>query len=331
MKNLVVFALFCISISNSIGQSKINGIGFVSTQNKISAENVTPLIEVNANAVAINPFAFVRAIDNPKITFKSNHSWYGETKDGIKQYASEFKKQGLKIMLKPQVWVMNGTYTGLIKMNSEEDWKTFESDYRDFILYHAQIANDIEADLLCVGVELEQFTVNRPDYWKGLIKEIRTIYKGKLTYAANWDEYKRIKFWHKLDFIGIDAYFPLSDLKTPSVKNLEQGWIKYKNEIIGIQKKYARPILFTEYGYRNKDFGAKEPWDSGHNDKSVNHEVQCNALQAIHNQFWNEKWFAGGFLWKWFPKHKSAGGENENRFTPQNKPAEKLLKKLYSK
>ena len=62
----------------------------------------------------------------------------------------------------------------------------------------------------------------------------------------------------------------------------------------------------------------------------MNLEAQTNGLQAIHNQFWNEEWFAGGFLWKWFHAHDRAGGEENNRFTPQNKPAEKRLKELFA-
>jgi hypothetical protein len=37
--------------------------------------------------------------------------------------------------------------------------------------------------------------MNRPKYWQELILEIRKVYKGKLTYAANWDEFKRVPFW----------------------------------------------------------------------------------------------------------------------------------------
>ena len=62
----------------------------------------------------------------------------------------------------------------------------------------------------------------------------------------------------------------------------------------------------------------------------ANHSLfVLNALQAIHNQFWKEDWFAGGFIWKWFHAHERVGGENDNRFTPQNKPAETLLHQLY--
>jgi hypothetical protein len=156
------------------------------------------------------------------------------------------------------------------------------------------------------------------------------VYAGKLTYAANWDEFKRVPFWGEIDFIGIDAYFPLSDKKSPTVLEFESGWKAPKEEIMRIQKKFNKPILFTEFGYRSVDFTGKKPWDSNTVKGNVNLQAQANGLQAIYNQFWAEEWFAGGFIWKWFHNHEKIGGQNNNRFTPQNKPAEVLLQQLYN-
>ena len=51
--------------------------------------------------------------------------------------------------------------------------------------------------------------------------------------------------------------------------------------------------------------------------------------QALLEEFWEEDWFAGGFVWKWFHDHDNVGGKDNNRFTPQNKPAEQILKAFY--
>ena len=232
-------------------------------------------------------------------------------------------------MVKPQIWVWRGEFTGNIEMDSEENWIILEASYSEFILTYAKAAQEIKADILCIGTELEKFVMQRPKYWQKLIVEIRKIYKGKLTYAANWDEFKRVSFWNEIDFIGVDAYFPLSDKKSPTVQELEIGWIPHKEEIIKIQKHFNKPILFTEFGYRSVDFNAVKPWDYSRVEGSVNLQAQVNGLQAIHNQFWKEDWFAGGFVWKWFHKHDEVGGKTNNRFTPQNKPAEDLIRKLY--
>jgi len=49
----------------------------------------------------------------------------------------------------------------------------------------------------------------------------------------------------------------------------------------------------------------------------------------LFETFWEEDWFAGGFIWKWFHKHDKVGGKENFMFTPQNKPAEALLRKQY--
>ena len=133
-----------------------------------------------------------------------------------------------------------------------------------------------------------------------------------------------------MDYVGIDAYFPLSDSKTPSIDDCKQGWLQHKKKVESIFVESGRPILFTEYGYRSVDYTAREPWNSERITDTVNLSGQLNALQALFNEFWEEDWFAGGFVWKWHIDHESSGGENNNRFTPQNKPAEDLLRNQYS-
>jgi hypothetical protein len=232
-------------------------------------------------------------------------------------------------MLKPQIWISRGAFTGNLKMNSEENWKVLEGSYRNFIMAYATLAQETKADAFCIGTELEQFVNHRPGYWTQLIKEIRNVYNGKLTYAANWDEYGRTPFWEDLDFVGIDAYFPLSDEKTPSVEQLRKGWQPHKEKIKSLSLALDKPIIFTEYGYRSNNYTAKKPWLVDHSQDEVNLEAQTNATKAIFEEFWKEEWFAGGFVWKWFIDHEKAGGINDNRFTPQNKPAEEVIKSFY--
>ena len=58
-------------------------------------------------------------------------------------------------------------------------------------------------------------------YWIELIQKVRAVYQGQLTYAANYDNYQEVDFWEHLDFIGINAYFPLREPsdKLPSSEN----------------------------------------------------------------------------------------------------------------
>jgi len=330
IENLLLIGLVFLQISCTGQTKKINGLSFVASRDSINSSHIKPVLKTNSNYVALMPYSFIRNIETPKIEFNTNREWFGETENGLLQYAKEFQKVDVEIMVKPHLWLRRGGFTGDLKPNSEENWIILENSYRDYILTYAKAAENIDAEMLCIGTELEDFVLNRPDYWLKLIEEIRKIYKGKLTYAANWDEYKRLSFWSELDFIGIDAYFPLSESKSPTLEELEKGWKPHKEEIMRIQKRFNKPVLFTEFGYRSVDFTGRRPWEFNRMQGSVNLEAQTNGLQAIHNQFWKEDWFAGGFLWKWFHRHDKVGGKENNRFTPQNKPAEELLRKLYA-
>ncbi|MCH7525500.1 MAG: glycoside hydrolase [Bacteroidetes bacterium] len=331
MKIYKLLIVLFISIQTCFGQiKKINGVSFVASREPINEQHINPVLNVNANYVAIMPFGFIKDLKHPEIVFDTDRQWFGETKIGAKQYAEEFQKKGIKIMLKPQIWVWRGEYTGFIEMANEDNWQVLENSYTQFILLYAMMAQEINAELFCIGTELEKFIEKRPQYWSNLIKEIKKVYKGKLTYAANWDEFKRTPFWSDLDYIGIDAYFPVSDEKIPTVAQCLEGWKIHKKVIKALSDKYNKQILFTEFGYRSMDYSGKEPWQSDYKIKSLNLQGQTNTTQALFETFWSEDWFAGGFIWKWFHNHENSGGKNDNQFTPQNKPVEETIKRYYS-
>lgn len=332
MKILGILLLCAIQFSCSgQGSKKINGVSFVASREEVGQEQVAEVVRIHANSAAVMPFGFIRDINDPNIIFNTDRQWFGETRAGAKQYIDALHKNGISVMLKPQLWISRGVFTGTLKMDSETHWLQLEASYRNFILSFAQLAAESKVDILCIGTELEQFVQHRPLFWDTLILEIRNVYKGKLTYAANWDEFERVPFWNQLDFIGVDAYFPLSESQTPTVAELVLAWQPWKTKMFELSTTTQKPVLFTEYGYRSMDYTAKKPWLVDRTEERPNMESQANCKKAIFSEFWDEKWFAGGYVWKWFVNHDTAGGENDNRFTPQNKPALKIISENYKK
>ncbi|MDO6808529.1 glycoside hydrolase TIM-barrel-like domain-containing protein [Zobellia galactanivorans] len=327
----LLFLCFLQFSCTSQAPEKINGVSFVASRSEALQTHLEEVKQVYANHAAVMPFGFIRDVNSPEIIFNTDRQWFGETKKGAMQYIGLLHKNGIKTMVKPQIWIWRGEFTGTLHMNSEAHWQELEASYEKFIMTYAEMAQETGTEIFCIGTELEKFVTNRPEYWHKLISKIRTVYKGKLTYAANWDEYPRVPFWKDLDYIGIDAYFPLSDEKTPSVKQLREGWQRWKPDMEALAEKTGRPVLFTEFGYRSMDYTAKKPWLVDRNQENVNLKAQVNAKRALFDEFWGEDWFAGGYVWKWFIDHDKAGGENDNRFTPQNKPAQEVIKEVYKK
>ena len=241
------------------------------------------------------------------------------------------RKLGLTVMLKPHIDLMDkhdGTYWRAdIGFTSEKDWQKWFKEYRKFILHYAKLAERGKATIFCVGTELS-FTSSKTEEWVKIINDVKKVFSGKLVYAANWDEFKNIKFWDQLDYVGIDAYFPLSYAPNPEVEDLKKGWEKWKLEISNWHKTVNKPILFTELGYASTPHAPYSPWEGGIQG-NADVEIQAKCYEAFFQTIWKEAWFAGVYWWRWNPSVR-AGGKYNRRFTPQNKPAEKIIEAHYS-
>lgn len=321
---------FLLLHSVSFGQEldKINGVNFVSSDTLINRRHVAPIVEIGANWTAVIPYAFMPDSHKPEIYFNSDWQWIGEREEGVRNMISELHDHGVKVMLKPHVWVGMGEYTGHVEMNHFRDWKRFEEGYANYILYFAQLAEELRVEMICLGTELSQFAIQRSKFWYELIEDVGNVYTGKLTYAENWDKFTEVAFWDSLDYIGVDAYFPLGNSNS-SLDDLQIAWKPHVQKLDSLSKVYNKQLLFTEYGYRSITDCAIEPWDYSHK-KEVDQNAQYIALSALFLQFWEKENFAGGFLWKWWPEHGSAGGAKDDTFTVQNKVAEQLVRAVYS-
>jgi hypothetical protein len=105
-------------------------------------------------------------------------------------------------------------------------------------------------------------------HWRAIIDEVRNIYGGDVTYAANFDQYQDVTFWDALDFIGVNAYFPLrepvrSTEPTGLNEELATGWKRVLGELRSFRVTHQlqdRPFLFTEIGYTYRKNTTLAPW-----------------------------------------------------------------------
>ncbi len=306
----------------------INGITLEAPPQKIDSSTFINMQRLEAGWVAFVPFAFSRKNDSV-VHYNTTGQWWGEREEGIIACINMAHAQHMKVMLKPQIWIGGGEYTGHFAFEKEEDWQKWEKSYLAYIITHAKTAQQYGVEMFCIGTEMDASVKQRPQFWSLLIDSVKKIYTGKLTYAANWSCYKDFSQWDKLDYIGIDAYFPLNDATTPTVENLISGWKPHFNEIKNFTTKINKPVLFTEYGYRSMDKCAFEPWQS-YNKEAVNMDAQANAYEALYSVFTAEKWFAGGFIWKWETRDDRQKAATNNNYTPQHKPVEQVIKKWYA-
>lgn len=304
-------------------EQKWKGVCWVGTRDSLSGGELKLLHQTGANALSQTPFAFQSDVNNPEIRWNAYNDgkWWGETARGIGTTLDHSKELGITNILKPHIWV-RGSWPGEIEMLNEGDWKLWFENYLGFILDYARLAEELQIPVLCIGTELEK-TTHRTEDWRIVISQIRKVYSGELIYAANFTEFEKIEFWDDLDYIGIQAYFPLSKNHKPALAELKKGWVDPIKKIEKSVRQFQKPVVFTEIGYCNTVDAAIEPWVWPNERKKVelSEEVQALCYQAFFETVWEKPWMSGVFFWKWFPK---AHHQNPD-FTPQGKKAQEVM------
>lgn len=241
---------------------------------------------------------------------------------------------GLRVMLKPMIALSNDTgyWRGQISYGLDDvKWEKWFEEYDRFIIHYAELATRGSADEFCVGTELyagPYTPATRSGNWRQVIEKVRHVYSGPLVYAANWgDEPDIVNFWDKLDYIGIDAYYPLTSVLHPTVDQLVAGWKEPAAQIGRLAATWKKPVLFTEVGYQSGEGTASTPW-SVQASSPVDLQTQANAYEAVFRVFGNQSWWQGAFWWEWMPNIEQ-GGPMDKDFTAQGKPAEDVLRAYY--
>jgi len=329
----LVISFCCYGQNNTTipEKTKMAGLSFTAPSKEYPTNPMPAVTKINANWIAVIPFGYTRNKE-PFVRFNIDWQWWGEREAGVRETIRLAKAHDINVMLKPQVYIP-GSWPGDLSFDSDEDWTAWETDYETFILFFAAIAEEQNLSLLCIGTEFKISVKERPEFWYQLIKKIRAQYKGKLVYAANWDNYDETPFWELLDYVGVDAYFPLSENKTPSVNSLVKAWQPIITELETFHCKVERPILFTEFGYLSVDGCAGKTWELESKVKRlpINEQAQSNALTALFKAMSDAYWWEGGFIWKWFPNMDGHEGYPERDYTPQGKQATETLTHWYGK
>ncbi len=312
---------------------RMRGVCFVAGP-PVSEASFLPLVKDNVEWISQTPFGYVAAADSPRIEMATGGDIYwGETDEGLVATARLARRAGIRTLLKPHLWVggwHDAGWSGDIRMKSEEDWRAWFGAYRRFILHYALLAGENGMEAFSVGTELQGATLDHEKEWRSLIAEVRKVYRGRLTYAANWDrEFEALPFWDALDFAGVQAYFPLAAGSDPSVQELLAGWEPHLRMLEKVSARIHRKVVFTEAGYRSSGRAAAQPW-LWRSSEPANLPAQARCYEAMFRAVWGRPWFRGLFVWKWFPRFDTRRSPGDNNFTPQGKPAEEVLGRWYS-
>jgi len=286
-----------------------------------SNESLQRMAETNTEYVAITVWWLQENVSSTQIYAKP--SWTATDKS-LAILIRKAHELGMKVMLKPMVDPEDVFTHWRGEIFGSLEW--FES-YKAFISSYARFAQENGVDLFCVGCEFKATEGNKTS-WERVIDEVKRYYSGPLTYAATFDSYQSIAWWDRLDYVGVDAYFPLTNKKDPTLEELKEAWNRIANGIEYWALTIKKPIVFTEIGYRSGDESNVEPWN-WQATLAPDLQEQFDCYQAAFQILWGRPWFYGFYWWIW-ETDPNAGGLMDTDFTPQNKPVEYLLRDWYS-
>jgi hypothetical protein len=290
---------------------------------QIASTSIFPAVEFNDKKSASYPIKWQVAgkerWEVRQVSRRSDGSLnYGGTVSdfSIINILKELRDRGYKIVFYPMIFVdtedkpWRGRMTGEAK--DVAGFFTKKEGYNNFILHYANLVHNL-CDVFIIGSEMKGLTQikDNSDKFPAVLEfaKLAKVIKGrypnlKLTYASDWSEYHSFNGFYNMDdlwsspyidFIGIDAYFPLTHtVNKPSIEEVKRGWqsgegwdfyledeemIKYQspnfawknlrwflsNEHINIDgsktafKPYSKKIWFTEFGFPSLDLCSNQP------------------------------------------------------------------------
>jgi len=232
---------------------------------------------------------------------------------------------GMRVFLMPILYVdkmEDDEWRGTI---TPADWKVWFDNYGAFILRYAALAQELGVEYLSIGSELCS-TEARAQDWLDLIAGIRAVYRGRLTYSANWDHRGDLGFARELDFLGMNAYFELSQEDSPAESELVDAWKEIRAEVETWRSRYEKPLVITEVGYPSRPGAARNPWNysaGGVPDL----EIQLRCYRAFRSIWGSEGHLQGVYFYLWWDD----GGPTDNGYTPRGKPAAAVIWQWFTK
>jgi hypothetical protein len=262
--------LFCTRASSAPSSLFYNGINFLSDQwstpryDSIPAQaSLDNAANSGVNSIAVVVTWFQPAVDVWGPIYPGPAT---VTDSEISAAVVIARMQGMSIMLRPAVdpdWRLpntSGTWRGQIGRNFTHDqWHQWFDSYSSMIIHYACVAAMYGVEIFSVGMELSA-TQSQDAHWRSLISKIRSVYTGQLVYGANWDVVDNVTFFDALDFIGVDAYYPLvPSVRNATMKQLVEAWQQPVAALHALAVRHQSSVILTELGYCSSPASHADP------------------------------------------------------------------------
>jgi len=308
---------------------RLGDVGYGSAHSAVALDEIA---ELGATWVSITPFGTMDDLRDTEVCPEVEKP-LAENLGAVREVISQAQTRGLSVLLVPHVFVWSGEWRGLIEPGSDAGWRAWFESYERFVLLWAKVAAETDSDGFSVGVEFLSSSQRYGWRWKELIARVRQVYPGPITYSANWDEVEHVAFWDDVDWIGLNAFQPLSDRPGATPAQLTAGARRFAADMAQIARMHDRPLVLCEMGFKKMRDPAVRPWEwpEAMDASAADPDAQATAYRALLAGFVPEPHFAGLFVWKYFSDPWDWTQEEPFGFSPRGEVGEEVLRDWFAK
>jgi hypothetical protein len=282
--------------------------------------------------VSLTPFGRVADLA-PTGVSQTFEQPYEKNRKAVALAIRQAHAEGLRVFLVPHLWVESGGWRGEIDPGDEAAWSRWATSYRHFLRGWAELARAERVDMLALGVELRSWlTTAHAASFTDIVREVRSLYPGLLTYAANWDDVEDTVILGELDVIGVNAFFPLAEKPGATTSELIDGGRRVAERLGALAERWEKPVVLTEFGYTTRTDPALRPWEwpDSMKDVVVDEAAQADAYVGLLAPLIDQPWLAGAFMWRLYADPDDLSQEAEWGFSPRGKLAELVLRDAFA-
>jgi hypothetical protein len=245
---------------------------------KKTADLLDRLASLNVNSVAI---VFSVFQDGPAGSEVYTVQGTTPTDASLQLFIRAAHARGISVMMRPTLDEANlrsvDRWRGQIEPKDVGKWF---GTYTDLIVHYAELSESEHVASISVGVEFESMEQYH-DQWRSLIGEVRDVYTGLVTYSFNFQR-QDIGFVDALDFVGLDAYYPLDASTGATVEQLDTAWQPAIDALMRLQTATNKLVVLTEVGLRSQTNSFRDPFQA-HAGETVSQEDQRTYYVSMCN------------------------------------------------
>lgn len=274
----------------------------------------------------VNSVSFVFPIYQDDWTATNIHAdpTWTPSADDIRFFIRSAHQRHIHVLIRPLLDEASlhpaGKWRGQIAPSNLAAWFT---TYTQLLVGYAQLAQADRAEIIDVGTEFD--SLQSSPRWLDVIAAVRRVYSGQVTYSANW-AIQYPAFGWAVDFISIDAFFPLAAPVNASQQQLATAWSRWIARANGIAYAYGKHVVFTELGTTAEVGSFQSPWQWSQN-TGLSLEAQrryyAASCQALKGRI-------GGIYWWEYLLQPLPSPSTDPSYDPEGKPADLEIGRCYA-